>query len=301
MAMAARGHRLMKNSRLPLALLLALIMLADLAVALRLNPARTPYEPPSQTTLILAEAMALSQVTLAVIWLVLVGGASWAIWRLAAVWAVVVVWSRLLRSNAPLDLWQLLGTAWAVIFLAQAVAITLPLVVARYAGFALADVDQVDRRADSLQFSLRTLMVWTAALAVFLALLSFAIGFEELQRLRPANLLPLIGLGIGHAAVGLSGLWIALWNRWLVVRMMIVLGLLTATAGMCYIIITWMVYSFASSISPAAGPTTNLDSTQRFCLLILLDASLLIGCLGLVRLSGFRLLRQRFGTVGELE
>lgn len=276
----------MKKARLPIALLLVLIILADLWVALRLNPARVPYKQPSQTTIIAAEALAFSQVSLAAAWLALGGGTPGALWRLAAAWPVLVFWCRLLRSSAMPGDWQLLAAAWAITLLAQATAMATPLMVARYSGFVLADVESGDTRARRLQFSLGGLMLWTGGMAVFLALFSYAVSYDFLRFilhwLPPARLLELLALGIGHAAVGLSCLWAVLGKGRRAVRLLV----------FCLVVGSGSVIGvIAVYCSLPAGRAPDFAAVGRFALLPLLDASLLIGYLWLVRCSGFRLLR----------
>jgi hypothetical protein len=278
----------MKKGRVPIALLLAAIMLADLAVALILDPARRPRRPPSETTLMLAEALAFSQVSLAAIWLVLGGSAAWATWRLAALWPVLAFWSRLLRSPAALDLWQAVAAAYAAVFLVQTAAIAVPLVIARYAGVTLADVDSGGGRLARFQFSVRNLFVWTAGLFVFLSLLSYAARYEMLAALPLAKMLPLIALGLAHASIGLVGLWFALGSRRLVFR--------AATLGLALGTVT-MVYAAATYRPPPPGQLPDYSLIRRFLLIVLWHASGLVVYLWMVRFSGFRLVRPGFGHV----
>lgn len=284
----------MKKSRLPIAVLLVVVALADLAVALRLEPTRTLFGPPSETTLIVAEALAASQVGLVAVWLVLGGGRFPAACRLAALWLVVVLFSRLLRSGAQLADWELLSSASAVIFLTQILATAVPLWALRYAGLMLEEADRQEAAPQRLQFSVRALVMWTAGLAVFLVMLSYAVGEGFLfwrfffGPLPPFGWLELAKLGLGHAAIALAGLPVVLDRRRPVVRTCVLLGLAGGTV--------WVSWLVAGQVPTPATPPSELDPTHRFWLLMLLEAWLVVACLWPVRLSGLRLAWRGHGT-----
>lgn len=214
-------------------------------------------------------SMAPSHGTLLGLWAALGGRAT--PWRLVAgfVAAVGCVW-----MLGDFDL-----VYWVVVLLAQMVTMSALLLLARLLGLELADEFRHDSAEDSsaerqwVQYSLRSLLSWTAACAVVLATLHY-LPKEPLSTIfeDPPILAAIVGSSV---VIALGALWIALGARWPSVR---IVGLgLTAVTGVTTL---WLV----------VGSQGELWEFVAFCLF---QAAYLVGSLWLVRLAGYRLVWRR--------
>jgi hypothetical protein len=271
----------MSKPRTGIALLVAGVAVADLVVAVVLDPGRTPFSAVPEPVVMATEALAFSQVGLLAIWLVFGGRTEWATWRLAATWPVLAFWCRLLRFGAPLGDWHIEAAAYAVVFLSQGAAVAVPLFAGRYHGLALRDADAA--RPESFQFTLGTLLLGTTGLAVFFALLSYAVSFDVLWDEGADWLFPLVAFGTGHAAIVLAALWAVLGRGRPIVRWLAFVIVMTAF---------WAVHSAVTYTPPDPAQTTAWWWPMcRQAIVLAAEALLLAGCLWAVRISGFRLLR----------
>jgi hypothetical protein len=277
-----------RRARLPILLLLVLFVMADLAIGLLLIPRRQGPTDLVKSILPAAQVLAYSQVSVAAVWLALGVRSVSAPWRLVGAWVVIFFWGRVLRIMAALRDWDLFSSGLTLTFVAQAAAIAITLLAARYAGFALAD-NPSNLRPDeagprSFRFSLRTLLWGTAAAAFCMATSRLLIHYYRVTELPQALVLRPAVWGVGHAVIGLVAVWAVLGSRWLVARLLLpwpvivaATPLLTYTGG----------YDWLPGPAWSNWPTLLLTAFAEGLLVMI--------SLAAVRLSGLRLVRQQPG------
>jgi hypothetical protein len=118
-----------------------------------------------------------------------------------------------------------LRSLWVAVVFSLALATSLPLLALRFLGLEIAHREPDDSllQRPKLQFSLRSLLEWTAALALMLGTLQMTPGWFPDVALAPLGLCPICGL------LALAALWITLGTRWRAIRM---LGLALAGASL---------------------------------------------------------------------
>ena len=275
-----------RRARLPILLLLVVFVLADLAVAVVLVPRRQGPTDLAKSVLPVAEVLAYAQVSLAAVWLALGGRAVSGPWRLVGAWVVIFFWGRVLRIIAGLTDWDLFSSGLAVMFISQAAAVALVLLAVRYAGFALADkpsdVGPEEAGPRSFRFSLRTLLMGTAAAAFCMATSRLLIHYYRVTELPQALVLRPAVWGVGHAVIGLVAVWAVLGSRWLVARLLLPWPVIAAAAPL-------FVYSGGYDWLPAPA----WSNWRTLLLAAFAEGLLIMASLVAVRLSGLRLVRQQ--------
>ena len=194
-------------------------------------------------------------------------------WRLVAavVGAIAWIWIEYnseFRSDMPVEI---------IITSAQMVMSSALLLIARLLGLELADVLRIETAPNVpsgrpwVQFSLRSLLSWTAALAVMLGMLHY-LPSELVFHLRDP--FELSAIFSGRLLVVLGALWIALGTRWPTVRIMVMA--LTVAAALA----TWYLVAGQAEL-------------WEFLLFYHAQAAYLVGSLWLIRLAGYRLVWRR--------
>ena len=225
-------------------------------------------------------AMAPCHGSLLAVWIALGGRAT--PWRLVAAVLGVAAW--LWASNSFFDSasYVMGGTFveyWTTILAAEMFVLSGLLMLARLLGLELTDASHGDTTqavADDtqwIQFSLRTLMSWTTAVAVLLAILHYC----------PERLLedvfdgPLIFAAIilGSALTALGALWIALGGRWPVVR------------------IVSLVVALITGVVLERLTTDSYVRLWQIVTFFVAQVPYLVVSLWLVRLAGYRLVWRR--------
>ena len=263
----------MRRPGLLIALLIVATVLVDL-VALSVAPSRPELPHPA---IIVLFSLSMAQVSLVALWAGLAGKS--APWRVIGLVLVVVLWTALLAAVLDYASPREIASFWTVLLLAQAVAIFMPLSVARAVGLRMVSVGDLDAvKAAStgrsrLQFSLGYLLAWTTAVAVTLGLLKYTVDYRTLFPY-PGVWWKLFVLAVGHAAIALAALWALLGTRWLGLRLP-ALFLITAAAIVCD---SWLA---------------RLDPFWASALLCLVQALWLAGSLWVFRVCGYRVVRRR--------
>jgi hypothetical protein len=221
--------------------------------------------PRSEDLEALLVAEAVGQGSLLPIWAAL--GGKRTPWRFAGAVAAIAALTLLLQKFLPGPDAQV----WGYFLLAQMIGTSVPLLLLRFFGLRVSRVpaEEVPRQAFRLQFSLRSMLEWTAAVAVLCGMLQvmpegFRRAFVSIRWYEPACAFAVFG---GLAALWL---WVALGARWLGARL-ILLGFTLPMAGIV----------LASLGGPAGASTV-------FLLPVAL-AVWLLGSLWVVRLAGYRL------------
>jgi len=255
----------MKGSRLLIGLLLLATLLVDCAVVATTGSVSDP-----DFWAIAPWALQASQVSLMAIWLGL--GRTSAPLRLTGAVGVVAVWAyldELLRFPDPEE--------WAVVLMAHAVAVSVPLLVARQLGVevihtsALPKAESPTAAPNRWQFSLACLFGWMTALAVTLSAVQYTTRHEFL----PIGLVlgPLVVVYVlGRGALAWTALGAALGTRRPVMRS-IAFGAAAVTGVIALLAVR---PHFAGGF---AVPAT----------LTLVEGLLLLGSLVVFRTAGYRL------------
>lgn len=291
----------MKNARLLAILLVAATVLVDL-VAISAVAGSQEFAPewPHPAVIVLV-ALAMSQVSLAAIWMG--WGRAWLSWRTLILVLTIVVWSRLLgwgmSSGSADTLWSAVAAVWfssrgipsepdgfdwiasryASQLSAQCLGVLVPSCLVRIAGAKLireSDVRQPDepiRNRRRSQFSLGYLLSWMTVLAVSLGALQHAFDYRilwDLDSLFWSNSAQFL---LAHAALALAALWTALGARrpWL---RGVALALTTVGA------------------IAAVHMLATTDGLRAYAALCLLQVALLLASLWIVRVAGYRIVRE---------
>ena len=166
---------------------------------------------------------------------------------------------------------------WAYFMLAQSLATSLPLLALRFRGLAVAlpDPDDSAPQMQKLQFSLRSLLEWTTALAVLLGTLQMTT--EEFQKPFTSwqGLAEIGALLCADALLALAALWMALGARSPGARMLM-LGL----------VLVGSAFAIASTLDDSLLLTW-------IPLFVLLSTLWLIASLWVFRVLGYRLIWRR--------
>ena len=218
-------------------------------------------------------SVAPSQGSLLGLWAALGGKAT--PWRLVAGFAAAVacIWA---LGDSDLAF-------WACVLLVQMVAMGALLLVARLLGLELADDFRHDSAGEStaegqwVQYSVRSLLSWTAACAVLMS------TFHYLPKEPLGEFFQDAAIGaaivVSSLAVAVGALWVTLGSRWPAGRI--------AGQGLAPVVGTialWLV----------VGSRGGLWEFVAFCLF---QAAYLVGSLWLVRVAGYRLVWRRRGRV----
>jgi hypothetical protein len=242
------------------------LLLAVHAAAALVTMAVMAGPPPGEFLETLFVSAALSQGSLLGIWAALGGRAT--PWRLVGAVVGLVAWMRTLDATFPDSDVQL----WAWILLSQTIATSLPLLASRFWGVAVArwSANDAISQRHRLQFSIRALLEWTAALAVMLG--TFQMTSEGFRRwLADENVILMLLRIIGpNALIALAALWITLGTRWTLARIL-ALGLT------------------AAAVVPILMTVPFFWTLLSFIVLSLLCSFWLIGSLWVFRAAGYRL------------
>jgi len=168
-----------------------------------------------------------------------------------------------------------------VLFMTTCIAGIL-LMGARFLGAELRVTNDADAvggpnpKRQWIQFSLRSLISWTTALALLLGSLHYLPG-EQLRQILFSDSQSIAILGVilsGSALIAFAAIWITLGTRWLPARYFVL-----ALAGAAAILWMYLVL----------GPN-ELETLLPFCLG---QVGWMVGSLWLVRLAGYRLIWRR--------
>jgi hypothetical protein len=221
--------------------------------------------------LTVAWALQLTHVSLMAIWLAL--GKTSGPLRLMGVVVVVAPWSWALAvlPDSPEP------EQWAVLLMAQTIAVSVPLLGARWLGLELVDASsasEVDGSATEPQrwrFSIAYLLGWMTALAVMLGTLQYIAPFDSL----PFGLVvrsSLLVFLVGRAALAWAGLWTVLGTDRPTMRIITL-----CAAGFAAVTTLWLAQPrFAGGFSYLLA-------------LVFLEAAFLLGLLAVFRTVGYRL------------
>ena len=275
-----------RRARLPILLLLVVMVVADLSVGVLLVPRRQGATGLGKSILPAAQVLAFSQVSLAAVWLALGTRSVSGPGRMVGAWVAIFFWGRVLRIISPLRDWVLFSSGFSVMLVTQAAAVALVLLSVRYAGFALAegpaDVGPEEAGPRSLQFSVRTLLLATAAAAFCMATSTLLIHYYRVTELPGGLVLRPAVWGVGHAVIGLVAVWTVLGSRWLVARLLL----------------PWPVIAAAAPLLRYTGgydwlPAPKWSSWRALLLAASAEGLVVMVSLAAVRLSGLRLVRRR--------
>ena len=203
-------------------------------------------------------------------------------WRLVAAVLGVATWiwtSNWFFDSAPYPMRGTFVEFWTTILAAEMFVLSGLLMLARLLGLELTDTlrgDTTQAVADDtqwIQFSLRTLMSWTTAVAVLLATLRY-FPRPLLENLLEEQLI-FAAILLGSAFTALGALWIALGVRWPTVRIIVLVVTLIVGVAIFQL---------------AAGSRKDLEGIVTF---FVAQAAYLVGSLWLVRLAGYRLVWRR--------
>ena len=264
----------MRRPGLLIALLIVATVLVDL-VALSAVVSSGKEEP--HPALIVLFSLSMAQVSLVALWAGQAGKS--APWRVIGLVLVIVLWSALLAVALSYAPPEAIASIWTVLLLMQAVAVFVPLSVARAVGVRLVSVDDLDAIEEGgtgrrrLQFSLAYLLGWITAVAVTLGLLKYTVDYRTLSPY-PGLWWKLFVLAVGNAAIALAVFWALLGTRWPGLRIPS-LCLLTAAAIASD---RWL---------------GDLNPFWAISALCLIQALWLAGSLGVFRVCGYRVVRRR--------
>jgi len=287
----------MKNARLLAILLVAATVLVDLvALSAAADSHGFPPEWPHPARVVLV-ALAMSQVSLAAIWMG--WGRAWLSWRTLILVLTVVVWSRLMAWSVQPDsadtLWNALVAVWfssrgilsepdgiirpatmyGQVLSAQCLGFLVPSCLVRIAGAKLireSDVQQPDetiRNRRRSQFSLGYLLSWMTVLAVSLGALQHAFDYRFLWDFGGWSWWSWWVFPLAYAALALAALWTALGTRrpWL----RCVALALTTVGGIAAV--------------------DRLAVTRAYTAFCVLQVAWLLASLWVVRVAGYRIVR----------
>lgn len=192
-------------------------------------------------------------------------------WRLVLATVAVVAWQSLAT-----DMRSDVGTiVLSSIRIAQMFTVSLLLLSIRFVGLRLScdDMGPIAPDAYKIQFSLRSMLEWTAAAAVLLGAIHYApsdfpSGVCEFLALHPYDVLLVAGI-----LIAIVSLWATLSKRSMGLRV----GVLLATLGVCTLV----------------GEVLKSGDFPQFGLFFSCQTILLIGSLWPVRLAGYRLIWRR--------
>jgi hypothetical protein len=214
---------------------------------------------------ILAISLAFAHGTLAAVWVVWGGRAS--PWRFVAAWVAMVAClaAFVRRDDGPF--FDNTRCLWLWLMAVQMVAVSVLLFLVRFTGVELregaGDAGHVkpEPPAQWLQFSLWSLLEWTAATAVVLAASRYLprIFLNHLMEVS-VELLILLGPSI---PVGIASVWAVLGARWTAVRLaalvgavvggVVVLGALVAAPPAALWEFTWFLTAQVAYLAVALG------------------------------------------------
>jgi hypothetical protein len=226
--------------------------------------------PPWFPIELMVMTLAISQGSLLGIWAAL--GGPPAPWRLLATAAALVACMWLLPGlfvDADVEV-------WTYVVFTQMVGTSLPLLALRLRGLGIVRPTPSDPEPElqKLQFTLRSLLEWTTALAVLLGMVQmtpedFREAFTSWQ-----GGLEIVAIFGGDALLALAALWTALGARWTAARLLL-LGLAGGVA--------------ATGIAVVDAPY-RLITALAF---LLLSVAWLVGSLWVFRVAGYRLAWRR--------
>jgi hypothetical protein len=253
-------------------LLLGLLILAHVALnALAVSPVGELYES------VLLSVLPASQGSLLAVWAVLAGKP--APWRLAGATALVAlsVWWTTLSPEVDPSCTDF--QSWATWCGLQMVAASVPLLIGRFAGMRIAAVpldDSGGGAADPAwraQFSIRSLLEWTAGLAVLLGVSPYLWYWSPSPKPFRWDLILLV-FHTCYAFVALAAIWVALGRRCFATRAIL------------------LVLAVAGGASAVEAAFCALTGARKFDVLsdFLFHALWLVGSLWLVRVAGYRLI-----------
>jgi hypothetical protein len=264
----------MHHPRLLIGLLVLATVLVDLVVWSILFGVSWPDDlPPVFGFLYLgAWSMAHAQVSLAAIWVSY--GGKWMPWTTLLLVVTILGWAPLFTGGIQSDLFTV-----PFFCLLQSAMIVGSLGLARIAGVKFVHVgdiasdgqDGVGQRR--FQFSLAYLLSWLTAVAVALGLLSYQADFGKLASAFLNIQMSMVATCLADTAIALAALWMILGTRKTLLRL----------AVLCLAICADVFASRAELV----WPTVVLALGQ----VLWLSASLAV-----VRVAGFRLVRQRAGA-----
>ena len=283
MAGDSSENRAMRGSRLLIGLLVLATVAVDGVVLVSVGIQR--WVPPvwPHPTLGLLFALAFSQVSLMAIWLGL--GQRPSPWRLVGMVLTVAAWSGalpwVLRSGPPFHT----ATPWAIMLLGLGLLIAIGVAIARTLGVRLVEIDApAEPSGDGLgprQFSLGYLLAWMTAVPVVLGTLQYMV---------PGELL-------GDAVQRSLRLDVVLINGGLAITALACLAaMLGAGSPICRsILLLVSVAVVIAVVIPLATPVAQ----RTLILMNLSHVLLLAGSLGVVRIAGYRLVRERSPSRSE--
>ncbi len=271
-------NRAMRSSGLLIGLLVLASVAVDAMVLVSVGMDR--WVPPvwPHPTLGLLFALAFSQVSLVAIWLGL--GRRPLPWRLVGMVLTVATWSGalpwVLRNGPPFHR----PTPWAIMLLGLGLLIVIGVAIARTLGVRLVEIDApAEEPGDGLgrrQFSLGYLLAWMTAVPIVLGMLQYMIPGELLgdavQRSLHLNVVLING---GLAITALTCLAATLGAGAPIWRSILLVVIVAVVIGV----------EIQLAVTPVAQRTLILMNLSHVLLLA--------GSLGVVRIAGYRLVRER--------
>jgi len=275
----------MRNARLLAILLVAATVLVDLvAVSAVAGSHGFPPEWPHPALVVLV-ALAMSQVSLAAIWMG--WGRTWLSWRTLILVLTIVVWSRLFECSVAPEELDDIATIYGLLLSAQCIGVLLPSCLARRAGIKLiqdGDVKQArepDRVRRQWQFSLGYLLSWITVVAVSLGALLHAFDYRVVWR-ASTLLSPRSAVSpLAHAALALAALWTALGTGRPRLRG-VALSLTTVGA----------IAAVHTLVEPSGGG-------RAYAAVCVLQVVWLLASLWVVRVAGYRIVRERRASLPD--
>ncbi len=268
----------MRSSRLLIGLLVLASVAVDAMVLMSVGIQR--WVPPvwPHPTLGLLFALAFSQVSLVAIWLGL--GRRPSPWRLICLVLTVVAWSGalpwVLRDGPPFHT----PTPWAIMLLGLGLLVVIGVAIARALGATLVEIDApADPRVDGLgrrQFSLGYLLAWMTAVPIVLGTLQYMV---------PGELL-------GDAIQRSLDMDVVLINGGLAITALACLGAMLGTSVPIWrsiLLVVIVAVVIAVEIQLAVTPVAQ----RTLILMHFSHVLLLAGSLAVVRIAGYRLVRER--------
>jgi hypothetical protein len=265
----------MKTTRLLIGLLLLATVLVDgVVVSIVLSLGKLFQDPRALFWIFVLVALALAQSSLAAIWAGF--GRRSIAWRAMALVLTITAWSRLMPWVINPSTPNRLATEWAVLLLAQTIIVFAGVIMARLAGVrvvsateALPAANDADRHA-RFQFSLAYAFSWIIAVAVILGVLQYALYRQHVPP--DADFwLSLAALSVAHALMAMAALWTALGTRWAAVRVFV----------LC-----------ATTLAAHAAHTYVWEEILVGATVCVVQVSWLLGSLWVIRVAGYRLVRQ---------
>ena len=267
----------MRSARFLVCLLLVAAVLVDLAALLMVRAAGGADLEWPHPLLAGLFSLAFSQVNLVTFWAAM--GRSILPWRLAALAAVVTLWSLALAVAARGAGLGYTSDDWTFLLAGPPVVLLVLLSFFRVRGWRLAHLDQVEpmEAKTPLQFTLGYLLAWITATAITLGMFRWTVDFE------------LLIAGGYDWSVGPDVIAVILLNSGL--GLATVYGVLGA-AGMVFRALVILLSAGIAVIATTRLPNSP-EYSQAFAFLWLLEVLWLVAALSVLRVAGFRLKRLR--------